>query len=281
MSEYRSSLSDCEFKNCAEVNSSITTNSPNIILCPNCNIECSPVCCNTKPINLKTKTKDGCKIPIYNILRNCYLNKIIFSVGFVYISIQIYLASQSEKLGQADRKKFIQQILVEHDRFLARNRAQVAARQDREKIPIQGHESPILPGPSYCDYLELKLLSEKIDLEDWYEGYLGYQYCLEDHLSPSNTILPHRWLHKDSVKIIFILYIIEKSNMLVRNFESKKHWIILSLCFCSDFCLLKLVDSDIFDIFFIWYLLFQTFLLTFVEKHSVIFLFLCLPFLIK
>ena len=166
MTEYRSSLSDCEFKNCGKVDSSITTNSPNIILCPNCNIECSPVCCNTNPINLKTKTKDGCEIPIYNILRNCYLiilNKIILSVGFVYISIQIYLGTQSEKVSQADRQKFIQQILVEilveiqqilvDDRFLARNRAPVAARQDREKIPIKSHESPILHGPSYCDYL--------------------------------------------------------------------------------------------------------------------------------
>lgn len=92
---------------------------------------------------------------------------------------------------------------------------------------------------------------------------------------------PHPWLQENYFKIVFILYITKKSYKLLKNFHSKKHWTILYISLLMDLCIVRFINCELFDSYFVIYFVFQTILLSFLNQNCVIVLLVCLPFIVK
>ena len=92
---------------------------------------------------------------------------------------------------------------------------------------------------------------------------------------------PHPWLRENYYKIVFILYITKKSYKLLKNLHSKKYWTILYISLLMDLCIVRFINYELFDSYFVVYFVFQTILLSFLNQNCVIVLLVCLPFIVK
>ena len=91
----------------------------------------------------------------------------------------------------------------------------------------------------------------------------------------------HSWLQENYFKIVFILYITKKSYKLLKNFHSKKYWTLLYISLLMDLCIVRFINCELFDSYFVIYFVFQTILLSFLNQNCVIVLLVCLPFIVK
>lgn len=99
--------------------------------------------------------------------------------------------------------------------------------------------------------------------------------------SRSSFWRPYPWLQENYFKIVFILYITKKSYKLFKNFHSKKYWTILYISLLMDLCIVRFINCELFDSYFVIYFVFQTILLSFLNQNCVIVLLVCVPFIVK